>query len=98
MGGAPTHAAVAPSACKKHIASNNNVCSDYVLGSCRAAGDADDPLDQLEVALDGMHCMQSPFYYRYNILSAVERRVGGQGLVQFASMSNTQEKVCFWGA
>ena len=61
---------------------------------CRAAEDCKTSADALEVALDGMCALETPFYYRYNILSAVDRRGGGQGLVQFASMTNTQTRVC----
>ena len=61
---------------------------------CRAAEDCKTAADALEVALDGMCALETPFYYRYNILSAVDRRGGGQGLVQFASMTNTQTRVC----
>lgn len=60
---------------------------------CRAAVTAESPLDELEVALDAMCSMKEPFYGRYTLLSSVERRVGGQGLVQFASIVNTQDKV-----
>lgn len=40
-----------------------------------------------------MCSMKEAFYHRYMLLSSVERRVGGQGLVQFASIVNTQDKV-----
>ena len=40
-----------------------------------------------------MNSMQAPFYYRYLLLSAVDRRVGGQGVVQFAAIVNTMDKV-----
>eukprot|EP00892_Ulva_mutabilis_P000505 jgi/Ulvmu1/10455/UM063_0010.1 len=62
--------------------------SDYQ----KAAHESESPLDALEVALDAMCSMKEPFYHRYMLLSSVERRVGGQGLVQFASIVNTQDK------
>eukprot|EP00892_Ulva_mutabilis_P002686 jgi/Ulvmu1/12418/UM009_0068.1 len=62
--------------------------SDYQ----RAATTTTSPLDALEVALDAMCSMQEPFYDRYIIRSSLQRRVGGQGLVQFASILNTEDK------
>ena len=50
-------------------------------------------MEELGVALDAMNSMQALFYYRYQLLSTVERRVGGQGVVQFAAITNTMEKV-----
>ena len=40
-----------------------------------------------------MRGMAEPFCNRYMLLSSLERRVGGQGVVQFASIINTHEKV-----
>lgn len=58
-------------------------------------------MDELETALDAMCGMAEPFFGRYQLLSAVDRRVGGQGLVQFASIAsskqtpeNASEQVC----
>lgn len=48
---------------------------------------------QLEVALDAMHNMETPFFNRYRLYSTVNCRVGGQGVVQFASIGNTLVKV-----
>ena len=45
-----------------------------------------------------MCTMQQLFYNRYHILSAVDRRLGGQGLVQFAGIISSQHRVrwqCF---
>lgn len=60
---------------------------------CRVAEGCERPLDELEVALDAMCAMGAPFYLRYEVLSAVDRRVGGQGLVQFASIPNNPDRV-----
>ena len=60
---------------------------------CRASSEAGTPLDELEVALDAMNSMQARFHYRYHLLSAVDRRVGGQGVVQFAAIVDTMDKV-----
>ena len=60
---------------------------------CRASSESETALDKLEVALDGMCCMAAPFYGQYQLHSAVQRRVGGQGIVQFAAIMNTQDKV-----
>ena len=70
-----------------------NACTDPAVLWYRAAVESESPLDELEVALDAMCSMKEPFYSRYHLLSSVERRVGGQGLVQFASIVNTQDKV-----
>ena len=76
---------------------NPNDVADLVCDSapycCRSAKESDSPLDALRLALDAMCSMKAPFYDRYHLLSAVERRVGGQGLVQFASVMNTREMV-----
>ena len=45
------------------------------------------------MALDAMYGMQARFYYRYQLLSAVDRRAGGQGVVQFAAIVDTMDKV-----
>eukprot|EP00892_Ulva_mutabilis_P005912 jgi/Ulvmu1/3693/UM017_0110.1 len=58
----------------------------------KASGEAKSPVEELQVALDAMNSMQAPFYNRYHLASAVDRRVGGQGIVQFASMSNTHDR------
>lgn len=60
---------------------------------CRAANVTQSPLDQLEVALEAMCCMAAPFHSRYQVHSAMQRRVGGQGIVQFATIINTEDKV-----
>ena len=60
---------------------------------CRASGEAGSPLEELEVALDAMNSMQATFFYRYKLYSAVDRRVGGQGVVQFAAIGDTMDKV-----
>ena len=60
---------------------------------CRIAEECKSPLEELEVALDAMCAMEHLFYYRFRILSAVDRRVGGQGVVQIASMMNTNQRV-----
>eukprot|EP00892_Ulva_mutabilis_P002693 jgi/Ulvmu1/12424/UM009_0074.1 len=62
--------------------------SDYQ----KAAHNSATQSDALEVALDAMCSMKEPFYHRYMLLSSVERRIGGQGLVQFASIVNTHDK------
>ena len=61
---------------------------------CRAGQGMTSPSAALEVALDAMCSMQAPFYHRYELFSAVERRGGGQGMVQFAKILNTSEQVC----
>lgn len=40
-----------------------------------------------------MHSMQAPFCRRYRLLSAADRRVGSQGIVQFAVPDDTQDTV-----
>ena len=45
------------------------------------------------MALDAMNSLQAPFYYRYQLYSAVDRRVGGQGVVQFAAVADTRDQV-----
>lgn len=50
-------------------------------------------MDKLQIALDAMHSMQAVFLHRYTLGSSVERRVGGQGLVQFASIAGTLDRV-----
>ena len=52
------------------------------------------PIEQLEAALDALYDRKLPFFGRYNLFSAVERRVGGQGLVQFASIGTSTDMVC----
>lgn len=42
------------------------------------------PIEKLEAALDALYDHNQPFFDRYHLLSGIERRVGGQGLVQFA--------------
>lgn len=51
------------------------------------------PIEQLEVALDALYNRKLPFFGRYHLFSAVERRTGGQGLVQFARIGNTTDTV-----
>ena len=60
---------------------------------CRLAGECTTPVDRLEVALDGLCAMHALFYHRYWVLTAVDRRASGQGLVQFAVVMNTQNQV-----
>ena len=50
------------------------------------------PVEALEVALDGLCALEELFYYRYRILSAVHRRAGGQGVVQFASITYSDQR------
>eukprot|EP00892_Ulva_mutabilis_P005985 jgi/Ulvmu1/3759/UM175_0006.1 len=57
-----------------------------------AAEEARTSLEALEVALDALFGMQAPFYGRYLLLSAVDRRCGGQGLVQFANIIHTPDR------
>lgn len=45
------------------------------------------------MALDAMNNMQATFYNRYLLHTAVDRRVGGQGIVQFAGIANTLDRV-----
>ena len=61
--------------------------------ACRAGGVARTPLEELQVALDAMCIMQAPFHHRYHLYSAVHRRVGGQGIVQFAGISGMHDRV-----
>ena len=61
---------------------------------CRASDGVGSPLEELEVALDAMSSMQAPFFYRYQLYSAVDRRVGGQGVVQLAAIADTRDQVC----
>ena len=77
-----------PSFCSMHC-----VVTVYECIWCRVGKDADSPMEELQVALDAMHAMQSTFYGRYMLASSVERRAGGQGLVQFATISGTADKV-----
>eukprot|EP00892_Ulva_mutabilis_P007594 jgi/Ulvmu1/5206/UM216_0001.1 len=58
----------------------------------KASGEAGSRLGQLQVALDAMYNMHAPFYNRYRIESSYNRRVGGQGVVQFASIAGTQDR------
>ena len=67
---------------------------DFACHACRAADGAQSPAEELEVALDAMFSMHAPFNHRYRLFSAVQRRIGGQGMVQFASIFHTQEQVC----
>lgn len=45
------------------------------------------------MALDAMHNMQASFCHRYTLASAVDRRSGGQGVVQFADIAGTRDRV-----
>ena len=45
------------------------------------------------MALDAMCIMQAPFHHRYHISSGVHRRVGGQGVVQFAGITGRHDRV-----
>eukprot|EP00892_Ulva_mutabilis_P005913 jgi/Ulvmu1/3694/UM017_0111.1 len=58
----------------------------------KAGGEAGSPVEELQVALDAMSSMQAPFYNRYRLSSAVDRRVGGQGVVQFAGIASTLDR------
>ena len=49
--------------------------------------------DQLEDALDSQRQAAAPFLGRYTLLGAAGRRVGGQGLVQFALQPETSLRV-----
>lgn len=60
---------------------------------CRAADAAGSPAEKLETALDAMHNQQATFYGRYTIASSVERRAGGQGIVQFAAIAGSLDRV-----
>ena len=71
-----------------------DIMRDFACHACRAADGAQSPAEELEVALDAMFSMQAPFHRRYHLFSAMQRRVGGQGMVQFASIFHTQEQVC----
>lgn len=50
-------------------------------------------VDELEDALDELAERQAHFMGRYLIGSNVERRSGGQGVVQFARIVNTPDEV-----
>lgn len=68
-------------------------------GICRAGDAARSPVEELEVALDAMHNMQAPFCGRYTLGSAIDRRSGGQGVVQFADIAGTRDRVrCPWSS
>jgi hypothetical protein len=45
--------------------------------------------EALEDALDALHALQQPFIGQFLLLSSIERRSGGQGLVQFARLPDT---------
>lgn len=59
----------------------------------RAATSSGSPVAELEVALDAMCALQARFHGRYTLLSGVERRAGGQGVVQFANITGDQSQV-----
>ena len=40
-----------------------------------------------------MHSTQAPFYHHYRLSSSINRHVGSQGIVQFASFDNGRHKV-----
>lgn len=61
---------------------------------CRASSDVESPLEQLQVALDATYAMQARFFNQYTVASPMQRRVGGQGLVQFGVIANTIDQVC----
>ena len=71
------------------------MASDAVTCPClsRAGGAARTALEELEVALDAMCIMQAPFHHRYQVSSGVHRRVGGQGVVQFAGIAGRHDRV-----
>ena len=52
----------------------------------------DAPLIALLTALDTMCAVHAVFFHRYALLSAAERWVGGRGVVQFATIANTQNR------
>lgn len=60
---------------------------------CRAAVTAGSPMGELEVALDAMCDLQAPFHGRYIMMSSIDRRSGGQGIVQFANVSRQHLQV-----
>jgi hypothetical protein len=45
--------------------------------------------EALEDALDALHALRQPFMGQFELLSSIERRSGGQGLVQFARSQDT---------
>lgn len=68
----------------------------FLMYECvhRVDGNAESPLEQLQVALDATYAMHARFFNRYTVSSSVERRVGGQGLVQFGAIASTMDRVC----
>ena len=68
---------------------------DGISHLCRAAEEAGSPVEKLEWALDGMQSMREPFCGRFLLGSAVDRRTGGQGVVQFADIAGTRDRACF---
>jgi hypothetical protein len=69
--------------------------SERVAGSgdmCHACR-GDTPGERLEAALDALCGRKVPFYGQYRLFSAVERRVGGQGIVQFAQIGQSSAMV-----
>jgi len=54
-------------------------------GFASASGPNGAAIDRLEAALDVMHASKVLFLGSYSMLGAVERRAGGQGVVQFAA-------------
>jgi hypothetical protein len=63
--------------------------------TCRAphGGSQGSVVDMLEDALDFLHDRQARFLGRYVISHNVERRTGGQGVVQFGRVADAQEEV-----
>lgn len=61
-------------------------------GVCRSPG-AGSSVDELEDALDELAETGRHFMGRYLVGSNVERRSGGQGVVQFARIANTPDQV-----
>eukprot|EP00892_Ulva_mutabilis_P002841 jgi/Ulvmu1/12558/UM090_0045.1 len=61
-------------------------------GYHRMGDSAGSASEELQVALDAMCSMQEPLLGRYLPLSAAQRRAGGQGVVQFATVAHTQDQ------
>ena len=72
---------------------STNISVSNAVYCCRAGDAARTPVEELKVALDAVNGMQCTFCKRYQVYSAFYRRVGGQGVVQFASISATHERV-----
>lgn len=62
------------------------------MDECRGASGVSS-VDALEDALDELAEQGTPFMERYLIGSSVDRRSGGQGVVQFARIHNAPDQV-----